>query len=99
MQIIPNGLRASYLYSPKNDIMKAIAKIERLNSDMCKLIIVRNLSRIMNIRILNIDIENKTLSFAYENMAVIDKVKRELWRIGYPIEQLIRKVPKTELVF
>jgi len=47
---------------PKNHIiMKAIAQIEKLNSDRCKHIIVRNLSRIMDIKILDIDLEKKDL--------------------------------------
>ena len=61
--------------------MKAIAQIEKLHSDMCKKTIRRNLSRIMDIRILDIDLENKTLSFVYNGIATIEKVKRELWRI------------------
>ena len=77
--------------------MKAIAQIEKLSSDRCKHIIVRNLSRIMDIRILNIDLENKTLSFVYESIAAFDKVKRELWRIGYPLNQLINKEPQNGL--
>ena len=78
-------------------MMKAIAQIEKLNSDQCKHIIVRNLSRIMDIRILDIDLENKTLSFVYESIAAFDKVKRELWRIGYPLNQLINKEPQNGL--
>jgi len=77
--------------------MKAIAQIQKLNSDRCKYIIVRNLSRIMDVRILDIDLEKKTLSFVYESIAAIDKVKRELCRIGYPLDQLIEKEPQNEL--
>ena len=77
--------------------MKAIAQIEKLNSDRCKHIIVRNLSRIMDIRILDIDLEKKTISFVYESVVAIDKVKRELWRIGYPLNRLIKKEPQNEL--
>jgi len=78
--------------------MKAIAQIEKLNSDRCKHIIVRNLSRIMDIKILDIDLEKKTISFVYESIAAIDKVKRELWRIGYPLDQLIKREPQNELM-
>ena len=77
--------------------MKAIAQIEKLNSDRCKHVIVRNLSRIMDIKILDIDLEKKTLLFVYDSIAAIDKVKRELWRIGYPLDQLIKKEPQNEL--
>ncbi len=78
--------------------MKAIAQIEKLNSDMCKKIIRRNLSRIMDIRILDIDLEKKTLSFVYESIAAIEKVKRELRCIGYPINELTKKEPQNELM-
>lgn len=69
--------------------MKAIAQIEKLNSEKCRNTIVRNLSRIMDIRVLDIDLENKTLSFLYESMTAIDKVKKELNRIGYPLNRFV----------
>ena len=78
--------------------MKAIAQIEKLNSDKSKNIIRRNLSRIMDIRILDIDLEKKTLSFVYESIATIEKVKRELLSIGYPINELTKKEPQNELI-
>lgn len=71
--------------------MKAIVRIEKLRSDKCKHIIVRNLNRIMDIKILDIDLENKTLSFAYESGISLEKVKKELFRIGYPFDQLRKK--------
>ncbi len=77
--------------------MKAIALIEKLNSDRGKHIIVRNLSRIMDIRILDIDLENKTVSFVYDSSIAIDKVERELCRIGYPLNRLIQKEPQDAL--
>ena len=77
--------------------MKAIAEIEKLNSDMCKKTIRRNLSRIMDIRILDIDLDKKTLSFVYDSITAIEKVKRELWRIGYPLNQLIKKESQGDL--
>lgn len=67
--------------------MRAVALIKKLNSDTCKHKIVRNLSRIMDIRILDIDIENRSLSFLYQNSTAFEKVKRELYRIGFPISQ------------
>ncbi|MDX1767678.1 MAG: hypothetical protein R3294_06470 [Arenibacter troitsensis] len=67
--------------------MRALAKIKNLKSDNCKHIIVRNLSRILDIRILDIDIETRTLSFLYQNNSTFVKVKRELFHIGFPITQ------------
>ncbi|MBT8300039.1 MAG: hypothetical protein HKP42_06515 [Maribacter sp.] len=78
--------------------MKAIALIENLDSNRCKHIIVRNLSKIMDIRILEINLDKRTLSFKYDSIAAIEKVKRELWRIGYPLNQFIKKDPHNELV-
>ena len=47
--------------------MKATAQIDKLRSDSGKDKIIRNLSRIMDIRILDIDLENKTISFAFDS--------------------------------
>jgi len=79
--------------------MKATAQIDKLRSDSGKDKIIRNLSRIMDIRILDIDLENKTLSFLYENATVIEKVKRELGSIGYPLKQLNKNDMQPELSF
>jgi hypothetical protein len=73
--------------------MKAIAKVQDLSKDLCKNVISRNLSRIMDIRILEIDNENKTITLLYDSGMALEKAKRELWRIGYPILQCISSVP------
>ena len=65
--------------------MRAIAEIEDLQTPECKNTIVRNLSRIMDIRILDIDLEQRTLSLVYDSIAAFEKAKKELWRIGHPI--------------
>ena len=76
--------------------MKAIAQIEKLNSEKSRHTIVRNLSRIMDIRVLDIDLENKTLSFLYDSVTAIDKVKQELGRIGYPLNRLVNNELQKE---
>ena len=76
--------------------MKAIAQIEKLNSEKSRHTIVRNLSRIMDIRVLDIDLENKTLSFLYDSITAIDKVKQELGRIGYPLNRLVNNELQKE---
>jgi hypothetical protein len=73
--------------------MKAIAKVQDLSKDLSKNVISRNLSRIMDIRILEIDTENKTITLLYDSGMALEKAKRELWRIGYPILQCISMVP------
>jgi hypothetical protein len=79
--------------------MKATAEIEKLGSDTNKNMIIRNLSRILDMRILDIDLENKTISFAFDNITVIEKVKRELGRIGYPLIRLVENETPKELSF
>ena len=66
--------------------MTTLIKIEQLNSEEGKNIITRNLSRILDLRILEIDIINKTISLVYNNPFVLDKVKKELGRVGYPFQ-------------
>ncbi len=74
--------------------MRAIAQLKDLTSDTCKPTIVRNLSRIMDIRILDIDTENRTLSFLYGNLVAFKKAKRELSSIGHPILKCTFQEPK-----
>lgn len=66
--------------------MKATAQVQKLKSENCKSTIIRNLSRIMDIRIVDIDVERKTLSLVYDTILAFEKAKRELIRIGYPME-------------
>lgn len=67
------------------DPMTTLIKIEQLNSEEGKNIITRNLSRILDLRILDIDIINKTISIVYNNPFVLDKAKTELGRVGYSL--------------
>ncbi len=67
------------------DLMKAIAKIGNLISDMDKIIILRNLNRIMDIRIIDLEVDTGRLIFLYYSPIALEQVKQELWRIGYPI--------------
>lgn len=65
--------------------MKAMAKLKNLESESCKNTIIRNLNRILDIRIINIDVENSTMLFLFANPISLQHVKQELKRIGYPI--------------
>lgn len=65
--------------------MKATAQIKELTSVSSKNTIMRNLSRIMDIRILDISIENNTVSIIYDSAVALEKAKRELMRIGFSI--------------
>lgn len=66
--------------------MKAVVNIENLQCEEDKKLILRNLSRILDIRVIDIDIENGILHFLYINPLGLQKVKQELSRIGFPIE-------------
>ncbi len=66
--------------------MKAIANIRNLESEKGKNTILRNLGRILDICIIDIDIDNGLLFFLYANPLAFEKVKQELFRIGYPLQ-------------
>jgi len=67
--------------------VKAIAQINNLKSVDSINCIIRNLSRILDLRILDIDLESKTIHFVYDSKLAFEKAKHELLSIGYPISQ------------
>lgn len=67
--------------------MKAFAILKNLDSESCKPVIVRNLNRILDIRIVAIDSTTSVLCFLYNGQSAFESVKNELRRIGYPIQQ------------
>ncbi len=73
--------------------MKTIASIKNIDNCKNKNIIIRNLSRIMDIRILDIDLDNGIICLQYENPLTIEQVKKELSRIGHPIQNYTVKRP------
>lgn len=66
--------------------MKAVVTLKNLKCSEGKRKIQRNLSRILDIRIVDINVDNGTMFFVYANAAAFQKVKRELFRIGFPIK-------------
>jgi len=74
-------------------IMKATAKINNLTSLEGKHIIVRNLSRILDIRIMDIDVESRTVTLVYDSILAFEKAKNELRRIGFPISKCSYQPP------
>jgi hypothetical protein len=71
--------------------MTTLLKVEQIISEESKNIITRNLSRILDLRILDIDTIHKTISLVYNNPFVLDMAKKELGRVGYSLEiQLIQ---------
>ncbi|WP_170218306.1 hypothetical protein [Flagellimonas lutaonensis] len=66
-----------------------MAKIRDLKSNEAKQLIVRNLNRILDFCILDIDIERGTLYFIYATPLTLEKAKRELRCIGHPMDYCI----------
>ena len=77
--------------------MKAMAQIKNLNGDEMKRTVMRNLSRILDIKIIDIDIdiENGTLFFLYASPLAFQKVKQELSRIGHPMQSCKYTIPNS----
>ena len=76
--------------------MKATAKIEDLKSIESQNTIMRNLSRILDIRIVDIDIIGGMVSFLYDSPGCFEKVKQELRRIGHPITDYNSTAPDSK---
>ncbi|WP_273565651.1 hypothetical protein [Maribacter halichondriae] len=51
--------------------MKALTTLKNVDSDSCKKIIVRNLNRILDIRIIDSDVENGILCFLYNGQKAL----------------------------
>ncbi|MDL5512347.1 hypothetical protein QSE00_11010 [Arenibacter sp. M-2] len=66
--------------------MTTLLKVEQLISEESKNVISRNLSRILDLRILDIDIINKTILLVYNSPLILDKVEKELGRVGYSLQ-------------
>ena len=70
--------------------MKAKLKLDKQINEKSKSTIVRNLCRILDIRITNIDIRKNVLSFVYQNQGSFEQVRNELKRLGYPIREILQ---------
>jgi len=66
--------------------MRTFATLNNFTSSEARDIVVRNLNRIMDIAILDLDIEHSTITFLYASQAALEKAKRELSCIGFPIK-------------
>ena len=66
--------------------MKVLATLKNVTSESSKVMIVRNLSRILDIKIVDIDVEHGMISFLYNAHDSFNQVKKELMRIGFPIQ-------------
>lgn len=68
--------------------MRTFATLNNFTSREAKKTIVRNLNRILDIVILDIDIEQSTITLLHSSQTALEKVKRELQSIGFPIKSL-----------
>ena len=76
--------------------MRARVQLSNLSSERGKMTVIRNLSRIMDIRIVEIDLKERALSFLYQNNKAYEEVKRELIRIGHPIEKVLLMIKSNK---
>lgn len=65
--------------------MRAKVLLQNLSCEDSKRKIKRNLGKIMDVRIIELDIKNEVLCFLYRNKRGFEQVKHELARIGFPI--------------
>ena len=70
--------------------MKAKLKLDKPINEKGKSTIIRNLCRILDIRIISIDIRKNVLSFVYQNQGSFEQVRSELKRLGYPIKEILQ---------
>ena len=68
--------------------MRTFATLKNFNSSEGKIIVRRNLNRILDIAVLDMDVENSTITFLHASKEALNRVKRELSCIGFPILQL-----------
>ena len=70
--------------------MKALAILKNLDSESCKPVIARNLNRILDIRIIDIDVNNGMLHFLYNGQSAFESVKEQFEELGIPFNNVIR---------
>ena len=68
--------------------MRTFATLKNFTSSEAKDIVVRNLNRILDIVILDMDIEHGTITFLHLSKTALEKAKRELRCLGFPIKNL-----------
>lgn len=81
-------MKCSEIVAYKTQPMRTFATLKNFTTPEGRDIIVRNLNRILDIVILDIDIENSTITLLHTGRAALEKAKRELSCIGFPIEDL-----------
>jgi len=67
--------------------MKSIFYIFRLKSEVGKQVLVRNIRRFLDIRIMDIPMRQRTITFAHDGVSAFEKAERKLIRIGVPMQK------------
>ncbi|MRI00731.1 hypothetical protein GH721_09355 [Kriegella sp. EG-1] len=65
--------------------MRKLATLKNFKTAEGRKIISRNLPRIKDIVILDMDVENSTITFLHANKAALERVKSDLKCLGFPI--------------
>jgi hypothetical protein len=68
--------------------MRTFAILKNFSSSAATDTISRNLQRILDIVILDMDCEKSSITFLHSSLATLEKAKRELLSIGFPIKDL-----------
>ncbi|MFS4467874.1 hypothetical protein [Maribacter sp. 2210JD10-5] len=68
--------------------MKTLATLKNFTSIEGKDRIVRNLNRILDIVVLDVNAKNGTITFLYSSKLALEKAKKELSCIGFPIQHM-----------
>ena len=69
--------------------MKTKVLLKNLFTEDDKNIILRNLGKIMDVRVVELDIETQILCFLCRSDKSFEEVKQELSRIGFPIDEVL----------
>ncbi|MGI9552853.1 MAG: hypothetical protein ACR2MT_16735 [Aurantibacter sp.] len=68
--------------------MRTFATLKNFTTPEGRDKVIRNLNRILDIVILDIDIENSTITFLHAGQTALEKARRELNCLGFPIQNL-----------
>ena len=69
--------------------MRTQAFLNNLTAEHSKHIIMRNLARILDTRVVDLDTRTGLLTILCSGQGALRKVERELQRLGYPVKKMI----------
>ena len=65
--------------------MKTTVQIQNLKCNGCASTINNKLSGLENLNDVSIDVESSSVSFEYDSEDTLEAVKKELYKLGYPL--------------